>query len=200
MNAKQFFLLLLVFSLIGFVILVLFFRDNYLYDGALHLGMFSLALYGLWDKNLKTTLKKIGVPGEIKTNILYFTGGLIALFTILFILGVVAMVAGFNDQSKVVDKIGALPWYILALAIFLAPVTEELLFRAFLVPRIGILFSALVFGIVHFSYGSIVEIVGVTAVGLLFGFIFKKSKSIIPTIAIHMVYNLLSIAIVKGGL
>ncbi|MDD5339977.1 MAG: type II CAAX endopeptidase family protein [Candidatus ainarchaeum sp.] len=194
---KRLFLALLAVSIVSFALFLLFMRDSYLYDGALHLGMLSFALYFLWQKDLPTTLKAMGFPGSLKSNVLYTVGGLLAVFMLVFLLSVAAMLFGFNDQAKVTQKIADLPLYVLAMAVIFAPISEELLFRALLVPRIGIVFSSLVFGGLHLAYGSVVEVVGVAMVGLVLALVFRFSKSITPCILIHLIYNFLSIAAMR---
>lgn len=214
---KRFFLSLIIFSIL-LLLLVLScnslhlgfcsFAEHYTVLGslAIQLGIFSLGMFFLWKKNLKTTLDEIGFPGQPVKTILFTIAGLILLFGILLILGIVATLAGFNDQSKVADKVSGLPVSVLLLAIFAAPIAEELFFRAFLVkffdnflkiPYTGIVFSSILFGLAHFTYGSIVEILGVLAIGLILASIFKISKSITPCILIHMIYNGLSIIVMK---
>ncbi|MDD5171636.1 MAG: CPBP family glutamic-type intramembrane protease [Candidatus ainarchaeum sp.] len=201
----------------GFCVPVL---DNYIYlgSGAIHLFLLSAALLFLWRKDLRTTLASMGINLDIKNHILFTAIGLTALFTLLFWLQLVALVIGFNDQEKVVEKVSDLPILVLALAVFIAPITEELFFRAMLVPAAisfassifgntpralsaasltGIILAAFVFGILHLSYGSVVEIVGVFVIALLLGSIYRISKSVVPCIAVHMIYNLLSIAVMK---
>lgn len=175
----------------------------YIYVGsaAIHLGLFSIAMFFLWRQDLRTTLASIGVPGRLRENAVFAAIGLCAIFTALFILGLASMAVGFSDQQKVSERVMELPLAILALAVLVAPVTEELFFRAFLSPRVGILLSAVLFSIAHFSYGSVIEVVGVLFVGLLLGAVYRMSKSLLPCIAVHMAYNLLSIALtlILGG-
>ncbi len=194
---KRLFLALLAVSIVSFAFFLIFFRDSYLYDGALHLGMFSFAMYFLWQKDLAATLKGMGFPGGMKSNVLYTIGGLLAIFAVLAVLSIVSYYLGFNDEAKVTQKISGLPLYVLALAIVLAPLSEELLFRALLVPRIGVVLSSLVFGGLHLAYGSIIEVVGVALVGIVLALVYRYSKSITPCILIHLVYNFLSIAAMK---
>ena len=210
---KKFFLFLALFSLACFIIVLSCnliggsfcsaIRPIYVYvgAGAIHLTLFSIALFFLWKKDLKTTLVAIGFPGKLKTTLIYSVIGLISVFAVLIILSLLAVYLGFNDQTKVSEKISGLPLVILAFAVFFAPISEELFFRAFLSPRVGIIFSSVIFGALHFSYGSIIEIVGVFVVGLLLGFIFEKSKSITPCIIVHLTYNLISISamLLLGG-
>jgi membrane protease YdiL (CAAX protease family) len=194
---KRLFLALLAVSIISFALFLLFMRESYLYDGALHLGMLSFAMYFLWQKDLKSTLQAMGFPGSLKSNVLYTIGGLLAVFLLVFALSVAALLLGFNDQAKVTQKIAGLPFYVLAMAVLFAPISEELLFRALLVPRIGVVLSSLVFGSLHLAYGSVVEVVGVAMVGMVLALVFRFSKSITPCILIHLIYNFLSIVAMR---
>ncbi|MFH1520394.1 MAG: type II CAAX endopeptidase family protein [Candidatus Micrarchaeota archaeon] len=219
---KQFFLFLVIFSIILFLSIIFcnslhlgicdFLEQYYTILGslAIQLGLFSLGMFFLWKKNLKTTFAEIGFPGNPIKTILFTIAGLILLFGILLLLGIIATLAGFNDQQKVADKVVGLPVIVLLFAVFAAPIAEELFFRAFLVkafdnfflklikiPNTGVIFSSIFFGIAHFAYGSVVEIIGVLAIGLILASIFKISKSITPCILIHMIYNGLSIIVMK---
>jgi membrane protease YdiL (CAAX protease family) len=62
------------------------------------------------------------------------------------------------------------------------------------VGRFGVVLSAILFGLSHITYGSVVEVAGVLAVGLVLGTVFVRAKSITPCIAIHLIYNLISIS------
>ncbi len=194
---KRIFLFLFALSIISFIFFLVFFKGSYLYDISVQLGVFSLGAFLVWKNNLKETLNSIGFPGSIKTTILYFVGGMLALFGTLIILSLVATHLGFNDQSKVAQKVLSLPWYILFVAIVIAPIAEELLFRAGLVPRIGILPATVLFALAHFSYGSVIEIAGTFLIGLLLALIYTRSKSITPGIMIHITYNLISIMVLR---
>jgi membrane protease YdiL (CAAX protease family) len=164
-------------------------------SGAIHLGLLSAALFFLWDKDIRTTLRKLAFPGDLKNTVIYTVLCLVAMFTLLLVLGFASIMLGFNDQQKIVDKLSGLPWYVLALAVVIAPISEELFFRALLVPRIGIIASSVLFSVSHLAYGSVMEVVGVLAVGLVLGSTFRMSKSITPCITAHLIYNLLSIIV-----
>ncbi|MFH1393607.1 MAG: type II CAAX endopeptidase family protein [Candidatus Micrarchaeota archaeon] len=191
---RRFFAFLFGLSVISFFALILFFQENYLYSASLHLGMFSLAMFFLWKKDWKTTLEGIGIPGNLKANIIFTVGGFVGLVCMLIGLFVLAPIIGLeNDSAEVGKIIRGLPFYVPLLAIIIAPISEELLFRAFLVPRIGIAPAAIAFAVSHLSYGSAMEIAGALVVGILFGLLYRASKSVIPCMAVHFAYNLLSI-------
>ncbi|MBD3209822.1 CPBP family intramembrane metalloprotease [Candidatus Micrarchaeota archaeon] len=176
-----------------------FITENYIYFGAgtIHVGLFSAAMIFLWKKDLKTTLDGLSFPGDVLRNLVMSVNGFVLVICTLLVLGIVAALVGFADQSAVYEKVAELPVYILAFAVVFAPVSEELFFRAFLVDRVGVVLSSLLFGLMHFAYGSAVEIIGAALIGVVLAFIYKASKSITPCLVIHLTYNLMSIAVMR---
>jgi len=166
-------------------------------SGAIHLALLSLALYFLWRGDAASTMRSVGFPGRRKDNAFYSVMTLSAIFLVLFCLGVAALLFGFNDQQKVSEKIGSLPLALLLFAVIGAPVTEELFFRGFLTGRAGVVLSSVVFGLMHFAYGSVVEVLGAFAIGLVLAMSFRLTKSITPCIVAHMAYNAMSIIFMR---
>lgn len=89
-------------------------------------------------------------------------------------------------------------WFgILCIAIF-GPVLEELLFRGAITKELlnrhnpvkAIIISALIFGIFHVNP---VQVVSATLIGLLLGWIYYKTASLVPCILIHILNNSLSV-------
>jgi membrane protease YdiL (CAAX protease family) len=204
---KSLFLFLFFFSILVFALSLFAPEDLILYisAAAIHVGLFSISMYYLWKSDLRSTLSSIGFPGKLKTTFIFSVLGLLSIFAILFILGVLSIVLGFNDQQKITEKVADLPISILVFAVIVAPISEELFFRAFLVKKIssiinpwaGILISSVLFGLVHFSYGSIMEIAGAFVIGAILAVVFYKSKSITPCLSIHIFYNLLAILVMR---
>lgn len=90
--------------------------------------------------------------------------------------------------------IQAAPAYYLFFIAIIAPINEEILFRGFLVPRVGIIASALIFAIPHLViYYSVYELAFAFAFGILAGYAFKKSGSLYSTIIAHMMVNILAV-------
>ena len=83
--------------------------------------------------------------------------------------------------------------YVLSVAI-ITPVKEEILFRGilyrFLEKRynflVSIIISSFIFGILH---GGL--LITATIMGMVFAMLYKKTQSIIPSIILHIVWNLL---------
>jgi len=180
---RAIFLSIFLVSLMVFSISIILLPELYLHSAMLHFMVFAAAGHFLWKGDLSSTLSSIGFPGEPKRTILYTIAGLVAFGAALFALAFLAVWFDIADQANVVDKVQSLPLYLLVFAIVLAPISEELFFRALLVgrldgmlrPRLGPLASGAIaiglssslFGILHMGYGSIVEILGAGLLGAI---------------------------------
>lgn len=71
---------------------------------------------------------------------------------------------------------------------------EETLFRGAIQPRYGIIFTSLVFSLLHVQYGASFITVGVFAAGILFG-LERKYLNTTACIITHALYNTIAIAI-----
>jgi membrane protease YdiL (CAAX protease family) len=90
-------------------------------------------------------------------------------------------------------------WFYFFVAI-IAPIIEEITFRGLLVKRIGIVPSAIIFGLLHSGYYSSIDLVSfvllitaATVFGILAGYAYKKTNSIYPSIVAHILENSLAI-------
>ena len=96
------------------------------------------------------------------------------------------------------DKIRA----IIFLAVFVAPIVEEIFFRGFMQPALirsmgtipGIFFTALIFGVSHTQYLNYsVALISVTAIGLILGGVKYMTNSVVPGIFAHLFNNLIAV-------
>ena len=71
---------------------------------------------------------------------------------------------------------------------FLAGFSEELLFRGFLQPLIGIAFTSILFGVAHFI--TLGYFILATAIGFFLGGAFNYSSNILVPIMVHSLYNI----------
>lgn len=85
-----------------------------------------------------------------------------------------------------------------AVMIFLVGVVEEIIFRSVLQNRLqmvfgnfsGLIFTSILFGFMHSSYGNIYEIFYATFVGFFIGFLFYRTKSLPLAALIHGFINI----------
>ena len=85
------------------------------------------------------------------------------------------------------------PWVTLLCASIVAPIAEELFFRKALIDRLSqfhpmdaILFSALLFGLIH---GNLTQFLYAFPIGVVFGIIYWRTKNIGYTILLHVAMN-----------
>ena len=120
------------------------------------------------------------------------------IFVALLVVSFVLRFLGLFDTQKVVEVIKSVPSYYLFLAVAIAPVGEELLFRGYLQKRFGIVLSSLFFAVLHYCYGSVSEIIAAFVVSILFGLHLRKHNNLSACILAHAAYNLMTILIVSA--
>ncbi len=138
---------------------------------------------------------------NIKLSRKAFTRHNLLIGLVLF-LAIVAMEIGISLFSEVTGVqlptnvglvLGGLPIWFLVFSFLIDPINEEILFRGFLVPRIGIVASAVIFAFLHLGYNSLSEVFAALVFGLLAGYVLKKTNSLYPSILAHMLVNFLTI-------
>jgi len=104
---------------------------------------------------------------------------------------------GLNDLEKVGNAIDQQKSDLLLFGATLPILLfiEEFFFRGFLVKRLGMVPSSIIFAAAHISYGSIAEIIGVFFLGLILAYWYKKHNSLLQNYIAHLAYDLISIAI-----
>lgn len=151
-----------------------------------------------WEKQKGNNYKKIIKEYGLQFKFKYLVYGLFGFFGVFFLVLISSLIfhfLGINDQQNVKEVVRSLPLISVPFAIFFAPVAEEFFFRGFLSKKIGILFSAIVFSLLHFAYGSIVEIAVAFVIALFFSYLFIKTKSLWPSIIAHSFFNLIALVI-----
>lgn len=129
------------------------------------------------------------------------------MFIGMMIIGVLLKISGINDQSDKMSKIIQIlhKHKILIILISLtAGITEELIFRAYMLtrlemlikkPAMSILISAVLFGILHISYGTVGQILGPLFLGIIFAAHYYRYRNIKIIIICHFMWDLLSLYI-----
>lgn len=105
--------------------------------------------------------------------------------------------------------------YFLIAGVITAGVTEELLFRGYLLTRLQLLLknnamavaiSSLLFGIMHIGYGTVQNVVGPVFIGVVYSLYYIRYKNIAALMIAHALYDLMLISLsmqlsnhLKGG-
>ncbi|MFH1285877.1 MAG: type II CAAX endopeptidase family protein [Candidatus Micrarchaeota archaeon] len=193
---------LLLCVLAGLVYLVFFLAtvgNPYFATGVLSLFLLLFPFYYLRrSSSWKEVLETLGLRREgLLKNILLGIALLFASYAMLIVVALTLGALGYADQELVQETVSGLPVYLLVFAVVFAPFAEEIFFRGFLTPRIGIIGSSVVFALAHFQYGAISEIVATLCLGLLFAYARKRTNSVVAPMVAHVIINLVSIIVIK---
>ncbi len=144
---------------------------------------------------VRNVIKSLGLSRE-KLTLKNIAFGIMLFFAILAVeigMGAFESITNISLPTNVVAIYTGFPIWFFIFTFTIAPFNEEILFRGFLVPRIGIVFSALVFAVLHLSYLSIAELIGAFLYGIFAGYVFKRSGSLYSTVLAHALINMLAI-------
>lgn len=100
----------------------------------------------------------------------------------------------YNNAVELSKKILSSGWIGISAVVILVPIIEEVIFRRICISTLrqevsaplAILLSAFLFGILHIQPA---QILGATMLGVVFGTIYVLSKSILPSIILHILNN-----------
>lgn len=111
------------------------------------------------------------------------------------LVGVISSVSGIQIDTNADQIFMSAPLWFYVFTAVIAPIDEEILFRGLCVPRLGVILSAVIFGILHYSYNSTfgIEIIAAVIFGLISGYVYKRTGSIYPSIVAHMFVNTLTV-------
>ncbi len=174
--------------------------------------------------NLKTIIRYLGLSRD-KFNVTALVTG-IKLLAIVFVfeiaISLFSQTTNIQLPTNVGDVLQGLPLYFLIFSFIIAPINEEIFFRAYLIQwfkqtyskvaeafaisktyessmiyvyrsGISILSSALIFAVLHSGYMSISEFSAALIFGLAAGYYYTKKGSLYATIFAHVAVNLLAV-------
>ncbi|WP_163408444.1 CPBP family intramembrane glutamic endopeptidase [Flavobacterium ajazii] len=124
------------------------------------------------------------------------------LFLAVFFTGLFLMLFKITTESTVLNKALVLfkkSYVLLFFTCVTAGITEELIFRGYLLPRLevvlknknlAIILSSILFGILHISYGTLANVIGPIVIGLVFAIQYEKYRNIKILIVCHFLWDL----------
>lgn len=124
-----------------------------------------------------------------------------AMSLIVTLINVIGEMFGFSIPSTVIPDNGSLLIRLINIitVALLAPFFEELIFRGVLCNALSrynkgfaVVFTALIFALAHLNLDQGIPVFGM---GLVFGFVYLRSKSLWATIAMHVINNLIALIV-----
>ena len=141
--------------------------------------------YMFQQDTLKETMTNLGLGirsmsySNIGMGVVLFVAMLIVEFVSFAILNLYGMTAG---STNIYIFMAHSPLWFLFFVAIIVPIVIEVFFRGFLVPRIGVILSAVLFAAIYLAFDSVPLIVYALVFGLLAGYIFKRADTLYPTI------------------
>lgn len=137
----------------------------------------------------------------LRRGVLAGLAGWAASLGVMLVVGSVAtrleaIPGGEVDVPEVVRAIVGLPIAQQLLLILSAMVVEEAFFRSFLQARGGLLLSSILFAASHSSYGLPLMLVGVFAVSVVLGWVFRVTNNVLPCMIAHGVFDSVQLLLV----
>ena len=169
-------------------------------------------LAGIYFYALRIEKSKFLLWEERKYPIgIYIAFSLVTFVAILFvtiIMGLVLRILHLDSQSEVLNKMTTLfknQHWLIILTCVTAGFTEELMFRAYLQPRLEILFknrwiaiagSAFFFALIHFGFGTVQNILGPFVIGMIFAIHYSYFRNIRFLIVFHVLWDIMAIYLI----
>ncbi|GAA4166727.1 hypothetical protein GCM10022217_40990 [Chryseobacterium ginsenosidimutans] len=148
-----------------------------------------------------------------KYSVLFYIGAVVCLYFICAIGG--ALLNGvifLITHEKISDKLIQLQsifknnYFLIIFTCLTAGVVEEVLMRGYIQPRIekiynspvlGVMISAILFGILHSTYGTIGQVVGPFFIGIVFAVFYKLYSNIKIIIICHFLFDFVSLMVMN---
>lgn len=118
----------------------------------------------------------------------------------------VALIINLFYSLKGSEKMAIIMAFSLPLKFFIAftaGIVEEFIFRGYLLPRLQLFFKskhwpivigAILFGLAHFRYGTIMNVIGPIILGIIAGYHYQKYRNIRALILAHFLYDFMALA------
>lgn len=144
---------------------------------------------------------RAGRTGEmIMTGFAVGVGGWI--FTIILalllaaILKATGLLPGPAQPPPMIAWMAAQPLWKKAIVVLSAMTVEEAFFRGFLQTRIGLLASTILFALAHSGFGQPFLLIGVALISLIIGVTFYRTKSLLPGMIAHGVFDAIQLFVI----
>lgn len=177
--------------------------------------LYWVLLVWIWFYSHKIEKQNLFTWEERKYKFSTYLVSLVVLYLIIITGGLVIItllsLTGFDTKSdKLAEILNILRGnkFLFIFTPLTAGVTEELIFRGYMLPRLSIIFkspppaiiiSSLLFGLLHYKYGTILNIVIPVFIGLVFACYYWKYRNITIIIICHFLWDLILLLLsVKG--
>ena len=173
----------------------------------------SLFFIYIYRKDIKANLKdfKKNYKELLKLALNYWLKGLFIMITCSFIFSIIGLGNSTNETQNI-ELIKQYPIAQITCAVLFGPIIEELVFRRSLKNvtnniHLYSIFTGLLFGFMHVASSlsspiMIIYLIPYSALGIAFGYVYKKTDNIFTCLSMHILHNTITIIqiLILGGL
>ncbi len=132
---------------------------------------------------------------------------MVVLYLIIPFFGFAMFKMGMVHKSKKIEELWVLTkgrWWLIVLISITAGFVEEMIFRGYIQPRlqqltkspvVAILVTSLLFGALHYRYGTLINVVGPFVIGIILGIYYFRYKQIAVVITCHFLWDFISLSV-----
>jgi membrane protease YdiL (CAAX protease family) len=183
------------------------------YDKLLYSRFFywGTALY-LYYYASKVERQPLLIIKENKTTIGFFVGSVVVLYLLYIAAAIVSafpILFGFRDDLSVIKMLARIlkgHYWLTVFVALTAGVTEEVIFRGYILTRllqltknpvVAIVVSSLLFSAMHYKYNSLHELIFAFLIGIIFGIYYLKYCNIKAVILVHFLIDIISMTVAQ---
>ena len=164
---------------------------------------FSLGLLFIYVKQVEK--QPLLLWEEKKYSVAYYIFSVIAtllvVIAVLILFAIIWTLLGLkkdSDSLKMILELFRHNHFLVLLTCVTAGITEELVFRGYIMPRLQLLFnktylsiviSSVIFGLIHFGYGTALNVIGPFIIGLVFAVHYYKFRNIKILMICHFLWD-----------
>lgn len=155
----------------------------------------------------RSAREALGFQGIRWRQLWWVPVGLVMTYAVMIVFVLLQQLVGIepegNLDSDLLSDNGTVAVAILAIGV-VAPIAEEVFFRGFIFPGItrsagtipGLLVSGVLFGSAHLQLSLLIPF---SAVGVVFAFLYLRTKSIYTSMLVHGAFNMISLILAISG-
>ena len=127
-------------------------------------------------------------------------GGWIVTIIFVLLFALILKAGGLLPENvqppAMIAYMARIAWWKKALVVLSAMTVEEAFFRGFLQKRIGLIASTILFALAHAGYAQPMLLIGVTVISLIIGTAFYRTKSLVPGVIAHGVFDAVQLFVI----
>ncbi len=162
----------------------------------------ALGVGAFMTRDLRSTIDRLGLKVPSSRQVLAAVGLVLVAFVIFAAASLAMQALQPGLEREIEDRLSKMTRQVMsppgALTLGVtAGVGEEILFRGAIQPRYGVVFTSIVFALLHVQYSLSLVVLGVFAVGLVLGYE-RQRMSATAAIITHVVYDVLAVLLSAG--